>query len=146
MSNLNLPPMTYVTLRARITNRYPTRVKLAYETTAELYQGDTVLVRHHGNPIAHLGPDYFTLDNAGWNSVTTANRLNAILRDNQTPIVKGFDRVHYYAACRQRQIGIWGRPAEGKDRLLRVLDHSVAHFSRVDAQHHFVLQGGDEHL
>ena len=143
MSNLNLPRMTYANLATLMRLRFG-QFKLAYETTAERIKAsngapwDTFLIRHHGNEIAEIGPDYMTLDNGGWNSRTTANRLHTILKDND---------INYSVRCckltRQddyAQIAIWrnGKP-------VRVLDTSVAHFSRVSPNHPYVLQGGDEY-
>jgi len=82
MSNLNLPKLTYGNLTKLIDVSKRDRIKLAYETTAERTPYGTIGIRHHGNPIADIGPDHFTLDNAGWNSRTTSDRLNRILRDN----------------------------------------------------------------
>lgn len=144
MSNLNLPKLTYANL-ATLTRARTDRVKLAYETTAERIKAsngaswDTFLIRHHGNVIAEIGPDYMTLDNGGWNSRTTANRLHTILKDNG---------INYSARCckltRQddyARIAIWrnGKP-------VRVLDTSVAHFSRADVNLPYALQGGDEYI
>lgn len=144
MSNLNLPRMTYVNL-AKLTRGRIDRVKLAYETTAERIQAsngaswDTFLIRHHGNAIAEIGPDYMTLDNGGWNSRTTADRLQRILKDND---------INYSARCCKLtrdaygpQLAIW---RNGK--VVRVFDTSVAHFSRTDVNAPYVLQGGDEYL
>lgn len=153
MSNLNLPKMTYTTLSGLIhlraaQHRYGP-VKLAYETTAERVSDGSVLVRHHGNPIAQIGPDWFTLSGAGWNSSTTATRLAQILRDNQTtlpPADSGFDdRLHYSVSSRdnRRERGLylvaWNHTT--KLTLVRDIQFGSAHFSRVDAQRHYVLHG-----
>lgn len=159
MSNLTLPKMTFVTLKGMIGNArarhpFPTNpvIKLAYETTAEWDTSSdfdqTIVVRHHGNPIAEIGADFFTLDNAGWHSRTTARRLNRILRDNQTVLPSDpavTDRLWYYVRINQGRMQLWGRPIQGKPRLLRDYDCSVTHFSRVSPDHHYVLQGGDEY-
>lgn len=144
MSNLSLPKMTFVTLNAMLSNAEEagrqSQLKIAYETTIE--RGAGIVVRHHGNPIAAIGRDFFTLGNGGWNSVTTANRLNHILRDNQTILPTdptATDRLWYSAACRQGSLAIWGRPVEGPARLLQSLDSGVAHFSRTSSDAHFVL-------
>ena len=143
MSNLNLPRMTYANL-ATLTRGRIDRVKLAYETTVERMRAsngaswDVFLIRHHGNAIAEIGPDYFTLDNGGWNSRTTADRLQRILKDNG---------ANYSARCCKLNrtddfptIAIW---RNGK--AVRVLDTAVAHFSRTDVNAPYALQGGDEY-
>ena len=64
MSNLSLPKMTWDTLRAKLASGTAFRTgvaKLAYETTAEWGEwGRSIIIRHHGNPIAEIGRDYFT--------------------------------------------------------------------------------------
>lgn len=128
MSNLNLPKLTYANL-ATLTRGRIDRVKLAYETTAERSTygtWDTFLIRHHGNVIAEIGPDSFTLDNAGWNSRTTADRLHRILKDND---------ANYSATCRQSRIEI-----RRNDKVVRVLDESVAHFKRDDVNTPYYLE------
>ena len=108
MSNLNLPRMTYVTLNGMLRNAYARGnnvVKLAYETTASRWQdSNVVVIYHHGNQIAEIGENHITLDNAGWHSRTTANRLNAILRDNQTVLPSDpnvTDRLYYSVRIQQ---------------------------------------------
>ena len=152
MSNLNLPRMTYVTLNGMLHNAYARGnnvVKLAYETTASRGQGgNVVVVYHHGNQIADIGENYFTLDNAGWHSRTTADRLNAILRDNQTVLPSDpnvTDRLYYSVRIQQGRMILTGRPVQGKQVTLREFDRSVAHFSRASRDHHFTLRGGDEY-
>lgn len=154
MSNLNLPRMTYTTLRGMTDNSIARGnefgyVKLAYETTAEKVWGkDTIVIRHHGNPIAEIGPDFFTLDNAGWHSRTTSDRLNRILQDNQTALPTDpnvTDRLYYSVRIQQGRMVVTGRDVAGKSRILREFDRSVAHFSRVDSYAHFALEGGDEY-
>ena len=39
----------------------------------------------HGNTIAHVTPEKMTLTLCGWNTVTTRNRLNAILAMRDSP-------------------------------------------------------------
>ena len=151
MSNLTLPRMTYVTLNGMLHNadlRGNRTVKLAYETTASRGQDGNVVVYHHGNPIAEIGEDYFTLDNAGWHSRTTADRLNAILRDNQTVLPSDpnvTDRLYYSVRIQQGRMILTGRPVQGKQVTLREFDRSVAHFSRTDVNAPYVLQGGGEY-
>lgn len=154
MSNLTLPKMTYDTLRgmlsnARLKGKY--KVKIAYETTIEFssMQDQTIIVRHHGNPIAEIGKDFFTLDNAWWHSVTTANRLNQILKDNQTSLPSDpavTDRLWYFVHVKDGEMLLSGRPVAGRARKLRSFNGGAMHFSRVDSDHHFALQGGNEYL
>lgn len=58
MSNLNLPTMTYKSLK------------------------DLLFARPLGHTKIQLS--YKTVDNASWHSVTTASRIHAILSDNKT--------------------------------------------------------------
>lgn len=85
MSNLNLPKMTYATIAGMLDRSGRESVKLAFKTTAERYplpNNPSVVVSHHKSGIAIIGRHAITLTNAGWHSRTTADRLNAILRDN----------------------------------------------------------------
>lgn len=152
MSNLSLPKMTFPTLSGMLQNarlKGNWRVKLAYETTAERgNDGKTIIVRHHGNAIAHIGPDFFTLTGAGWNSRTTADRLNAILRDNQTvlPTEPGTtDRLWYSVSSRdnRKEYGLFvqGRGQDGIVHKLADIQSRVAHFSRVSSDAHYVMHG-----
>lgn len=143
MSNLNLPRMTYANL-ATLTKGRIDRVSIAYKTTVERSNSgglrgswDLFLVRHHGNPIAEIGPDFFTIDNGGWNSRTTADRLNRIVRD--------MGANYHVRCCKPTRddwavVGVW---RNGK--LLRDLSTSVAHFCRTSPEVPFVLEGGDEY-
>lgn len=152
MSNLTLPKMTYDTLRGMLSNarlKGGYKVKIAYETTIEFssMQDQTIIVKHHGNPIAEIGRDFFTITGAGWNSRTTADRLNKILRDNQTSLPSpdsGFDDRLYYAVSSRdskREYGLfltaWNHSV--KQHNVRDIRSNVAHFSRVDSDHHYVL-------
>lgn len=147
MSNLTLPKMTYVTLNGMLANyaargHGEARLKIAYATHIERYDG-AVTVYHHGNAIAHIAEHSFTLSGSGWNSPTTATRLAQILKDNQTPVQPGFDRLFYSVSSRnnRREYGLFivGWNHETKLRLIKDIQHWSAHFSRVDADHHFVL-------
>lgn len=145
MSNLNLPKMTYATLNNMVLNAQAKgnygRVKIAYETTAEKLPKGSILVRHHKNPIAEIGQDFFTLDNANWNSITTANRLNHILRDNQTTLpAEEADRLYYHVAIRQGLMVLTGWNYATKQKVLCHFSTSVCHFSRVDNMHHYVYR------
>lgn len=149
MSNLSLPKMTYVTLSGMLSNAEAkgksNPLKIAYETTIERIRGTVILVRHHGNPIAEIGPYYFTLDNAGWHSVTTANRLNQILKDNQTvlPNDPNTDRLWYFVHIKHGEMLLSGRNVHGETvyGIRNFYTHSP-HFSRVSSDAHFVLHGG----
>lgn len=155
MSNLSLPKMTYVTLSGMLSNAEAkgkfNPLKIAYETTIERLPRTVngtpryvILVRHHRNPIAEIGPDYFTLDNAGWHSVTTANRLNRILRDNQTvlPNDPNTDRLWYFVHVKRGEMLLSGRNVHGETQygIRNFYEHSP-HFSRVSSDAHFVLHG-----
>lgn len=110
MSNLKLPSMTAFDLAKIVkTDREKT---IAYETTAERYWNDAqaeygYFIRHHGNMIAHITPDYIELSNAGWDSRTTAMRLNRICIDNNMP---------FRVAMRQNDTQLY-RKVHNMDRL-----------------------------
>jgi hypothetical protein len=65
---------------------------LGYATTAELDTRDHYLlyrIRHHGSPIADIHAEYASLratliwvSNAGWDSMTTRDRIDEVLRAN----------------------------------------------------------------
>lgn len=57
------------------------RRKLGYETYAE-NKGEMVVIYHHNNPIAGVHKWWVELDNCGWNSNTTRDRLDQIVADN----------------------------------------------------------------
>jgi hypothetical protein len=87
MSNLNLPKMTARNLDDIIKGA---EKKIAYATIAQKIWNDSegeynYIVLHHDNVIAHIGRDVIYLSNAGWDSRTTADRLNRICRDNEMP-------------------------------------------------------------
>lgn len=83
--------MSNLTFKARISNRDDARAyvgaresrELCYETRVHNDAG-TVYVTHHGNQIAHYRPRHdviVELGNAGWNTRTTAARLDRLMRD-----------------------------------------------------------------
>lgn len=72
MTNLKMPSLKYDDLINRKNGR------LGYATTLTHGNPGTVIVSHHGSPIATLTPDTVTLDNHGYHSNTTAHRLNLI--------------------------------------------------------------------
>lgn len=83
MSNLKLPTMSYAALMAteRLTSKPK---KIAYATTAE-YANGYITIRHHGNAIALIARNIIVIDNCGWDSDTTVNRLRKVMRDNNIP-------------------------------------------------------------
>lgn len=85
MSNLKLPTLTYAALADRIKDGQT--LHIGYMTTAEKVGGlgdaEFIMIRHHYSTIAVLYKDgtvYIT--NAGYDSSTTRNRINHVLRDN----------------------------------------------------------------
>lgn len=81
MSNLKLPTMTYDNLSKLLGGR--SAKTLAYATTAERHANGNIIVRQHGNAIAELSPDTLYIDQCGWDSSTTANRLRKVMADNE---------------------------------------------------------------
>ena len=117
MTNLKLPVMTLDALKT-LTNGKDARI--AYKTCATWYAYKgvaTVSIKHHGNVIATISPNILVVTSAGWNSVTTANRLRKILRDNNV-------NAHVFV----------------KDGLMRIksddgeryLSNNYAHFARCE--------------
>lgn len=87
MSNLTLPKLTVAALNKSMTRGDK---KLAFATTAHRTWNDAEAdynyhIAHHDNGIATIGCDFIQISHAGWNSTTTANRLNHILIDNGIP-------------------------------------------------------------
>lgn len=102
MSNLKLPNFEYNSIKDSLPAKYPYSKLVAYKTQGEVaslwkrvksndenpYGYTTeerelyVVIYHHNNRIAEIGPDNIWVSNAGWASKTTAQRLTAILRDN----------------------------------------------------------------
>ena len=83
MSNLKLPSLTWHSLD-RIVGGRPTKT-IAYATTVTANANGmfgTFAIRHHGNVIAYVGLTRIQLVHAGWDSVTTAHRLNRVCVDN----------------------------------------------------------------
>lgn len=99
MSNLTLPKLTASNLH-KLVKRNGER-KLAYATTAERIWNDSeaeynYIIRHHSNAIAVIGCDSVKMTHCGYNTVTTANRLNRILIDNEIPFaahIKQYEMV-----------------------------------------------------
>ena len=75
----NLKTMSYKELSKLPTGK---RRKLGYETYAENRGKGMVVVYHHNNPIAGIHKNRLELDNCGWDSNTTRDRLDQIVYDN----------------------------------------------------------------
>lgn len=56
---------------------------VGYATTATV-EGDVVVVRYHGSVVATISSREVEVDNAGYDSATTAHRINRVLVDNST--------------------------------------------------------------
>lgn len=78
MSNLQLPCMSFDNLS---TMRVPASGKIAHNTWIRRFS-DCVEVIYHTTVIAIIYRDKVAISNGGWATRTTANRLNAITRDN----------------------------------------------------------------
>ena len=78
MSNLKLPRMSFENLA---TMKVPPSGKIAYNTWIRR-NADSVEVIYHTTVIAILRPGRVSISNGGWATRTTADRLNAIMRDN----------------------------------------------------------------
>ena len=74
----NLPKLDYRSLSKLPTGK---RRKLGYKTYAEK-RGEMVVIYHHNNPIAGVHKNRLELDNCGWDSNTTRDRLDQIVYDN----------------------------------------------------------------
>lgn len=77
MSNLKLPNMSAKSLRELVKNNGQ-YYKIAYATKA-MVTSDRVSITHHDNLIAVLRDEYIFISNCGYDTRTTANRLNAIV-------------------------------------------------------------------
>mgnify|MGYP003543219327 CR=1 FL=1 len=110
-----MPTMTLDALKTRTNGR---DANIAYKTRAVWHTdkgGTIVSIEHHGNVIAVISPNILIVTGAGWNSVTTANRLRKILRDNNIGchvfVKDGLMRIRY-------------------DNVDYYLSHNAAHFAR----------------
>lgn len=120
MSTLEMPTMTLDALKALTRGR---DVNIAYKTRATWHTdkaGTTVTIRHHGNAIASISQNDLLVTGAGWNSVTTANRLRKILADNTVGANVFIKNGQMYIETR-----------DGK----RYLSDRLAHFSRDESGH-----------
>lgn len=66
----------YDNLREEIARGRGGQKKLAGNTYARL-EGDTVVIKYHATDIATITPELITLDNGGWFTSTTKERLNS---------------------------------------------------------------------
>lgn len=146
MSNLHLPKMTFITLNGMLQNaalKGQSTVKIAYETTIEYATDGNVVVKHHHNPIAHIGRTWFTLSHAGWHSKTTAHRLHRILIDNQAEPVMFEGSKRFGIGITDRRMVVRVTVVEGgkfkQSTAQSFDDYDTAHFSRVDTDHHYML-------
>ena len=78
MSNLQLPCMSFENLS---TMRVPASGKIAHNTWIRR-NADNVEVIYHTTVIAIVYRGRVSISNGGWATRTTADRLNAIMRDN----------------------------------------------------------------
>ena len=98
MSNLKLPRMSFDNL----TTMYaPASGKIAHNTWIRR-NADNVEVIYHATVIAIVYRDRVAIANGGWPTRTTADRLNAILRDNG------------YGSVNIRQLEMFYTPNGGK--------------------------------
>ena len=89
MSNLQLPVMSYENLSALKVGKTG---KIGYATHID--QDDkAVTVFHHGHPIALLTPNCIELNNRGYHTRTTADRLNRVATANGAGHVRIRDGV-----------------------------------------------------
>lgn len=147
MRGLKLPTMTHENLTkiieaARSKGQWP--AQLAFATTAEYASDGNIVVKHHGNPIAHIGRTWFTLSNAGWHTSTTADRLDKIITDNApTPNPVRDGEVRFRATISDRLLVIKALRMDGTKVKQEIAQnfglHDNAHFSRVDADHSYML-------
>jgi len=105
MSNLKLPTMSFYNLCKIAIPAKGEWKKIAYETYVRyrvresdngLRQFIAIDVRHHHTVIATIQDKTVTLDNGGYVSSTTTNRMNRVLRDNRVPFsvaIRNFEQV-----------------------------------------------------
>lgn len=86
MSNLKLKSMHYKKLKDRLRDKNGKPEKLGYETWAtDRTEDDAVAIQHHASIIGIVKPFSVSVSNRGWDSSTTRDRINRILRDNGIP-------------------------------------------------------------
>ena len=117
MSNLKLPTLTFDSLDRLIVNRAGepayTSKTVAYATTVErcnIGDSDYFVVKHHGSSIGSVSRDEVMVTCAGWTSVTTLARVQAVLLDNRTG-------VH---ACRRDWVAKFGTWQDGGEELVNM--------------------------
>lgn len=81
MSNLKLPEMNYSNL-AKLTGIRGTWTKIGYKTFIRMADNRTVEVKHFDSVIAQVSLTKTVIDNHGYHTSTTANRLNRIVFAN----------------------------------------------------------------
>ena len=137
MSNLSLPAMDYRSLAEMLAAAGRQQITLAYKTTAwSLGDVRSLIVKHHGTPIAHLGPMFVTLSSGGWDSQTTAGRLNTVLR---AAIEKDggedlFVRIRGGSTVLTKRV-----PGRKGEVIVRHLSEGVVHLSRTTSTAPWVL-------
>ena len=89
MSNLNLPAMNYSNLMGiaravKFTEQNKGYKKIAHNTYVRLdpINAERVQVKYHKTIIATIEPNAIRVNSGGWNTVTTAQRIDAVLREN----------------------------------------------------------------
>ncbi len=82
MPNLKLPNLSHASLTAILSDLKLKRTRLAYATWAALNADGSVSVTHHDSIIAVIDQDSVALNSHGWDSMTTAQRMDRVLRDN----------------------------------------------------------------
>jgi hypothetical protein len=83
MSNLTLKPTDYKSLRDLNLRDYQNR-SVGHNTAVQRVD-ESFVISYHFNPIARIDMWSVTVSNAGWQTPTTRNRLNLILRANGIP-------------------------------------------------------------
>lgn len=81
MSNLKLPLLSYENIKTILERSGKSRVAVAYATEV-MQQVHGVAVLHHGSVIAEMNGVDLELNNHGYDSQTTAKRMDHVLRDN----------------------------------------------------------------
>ena len=94
MSNLQLPCMSFENLS---TMKVPASGKIAHNTWIRR-NPDSVEVIYHTTVIAIIYSDIVIISNGGWATRTTADRLNAITRDNGLGYVNIRNGEMFYTA------------------------------------------------
>jgi hypothetical protein len=110
MTNLKLPTLTWHTLD-RIAGGRSTAT-IGYKTTVTANADGmfgTFAIRHHGNVIAYVGLTRVQLVHAGWDSITTAHRLNRVCVDNGLDVRVG---IRQGILSLMRGSEIWSLPRE----------------------------------